>query len=293
MNGQRTFLLQSFLPDVYLKLVEEARCAHILLVPSLYRRLLKEPYLEKMDKSALRFCIIGGEPSPDELLAEIEAGFGVPVATAYSMTECLSGIAHMRRDLFTGVKRGSCGKQFFGELSLRDAAGNEQAQSGELWIRNATVHACYQDSALNEERLQDGWFKSGDLFHRDAQGNYFHRGRVDDMFICNGKNIYPVEIENLLLAHPGVESACAAPVTLPGKGPVPAVLIVANATVSEAELRQLCLLRGPSHAVPQYIQFVDALPLLGPGKTDRLNAQALLQRGATESALPPRNIASG
>ena len=289
MNGQRTYLLSSFLPEPYLRLVEEVRCAHILLVPSLYRSLLKEPYLRKMDKSALRFCIIGGEPSPDDLLAEIEQAFGVPVLTVYSMTECLSGIAHMRRDLFAHVTRGSCGKQFFGELSLRDADGNEQLQSGELWVRNATVHRCYLDPDLNEERLHGGWFRTGDVFFRDADGNYFHRGRVDDMFICNGKNIYPVEIERLLLAHPAVEMVCATAVTLPGKGPVPGVMIVAKSQVSETELQELCLRDGPSHAVPQVIQFGDSLPLLGPGKIDRREVQRRLQQGAV---LPARNLAN-
>jgi acyl-coenzyme A synthetase/AMP-(fatty) acid ligase len=229
-----------------------------------------------MDKSALRFCIIGGEPSPDELLAQIEEAFGAQVVTAYGMTECLCGIGHIRRDLRVGVKRGSCGKQFFGELSLRDAQGHEQAQTGELWVRNASVHACYQDPASNAERLRDGWFRTGDLFFRDADGNYFHRGRADDMFICNGKNIYPIEIERLLLGHPAVTMACAAAVTLPDKGTVPAAMVVAGAPVSEAELQQLCLLRGPSHAVPQLIRFVDALPLVGPGKIDRRTVQHLL-----------------
>jgi long-chain acyl-CoA synthetase len=231
-----------------------------------------------MDKSALRFCIIGGEPAPAELLLEISRAFGVPVTTVYSMTECLSGIAHHRRDLATRVKPGSCGKPFFGEVSLRDSQGREQSEFGELWVRNATVRACYTDPALNEERLHGGWFRTGDLFSRDEDGDYFHRGRADDMFICNGKNIYPVEIEGLLSGHAAVEMACAGPVTLPGKGPVPGVLIVTRSPVTEAELQAYCMRHGASHAVPQVIRFVASLPLLGPGKIDRQGAQRLLQQ---------------
>jgi acyl-CoA synthetase (AMP-forming)/AMP-acid ligase II len=279
LTGQRAFLLSSFVPENYLRLVEETRCAHILLVPSLYRSLLREPYLGKMDKSALRFGIVGGEPCPHELLQQIEHAFSVPLVSVYSMTECLSGIAHHRRDLFSGrVKRGSVGKQFFGELSLRDTQGKEQSSLGELWVRNATVHTCYLDAQLNEERLQHGWFRTGDVFFRDADGEYFYRGRTDDMFVCSGKNIYPIEIEQLLSNHPAVEIACAAPVTLPGKGCVPGVLVIAKASVSEGELQQFCMRHGQSHAVPQVIRFAQSLPLVGPGKVDRRGVQAVLQQ---------------
>src|SRR4029077_3993448 len=119
MSGRRIYLLRYFVPESYLKLVEEIRCSSILLVPSLYRRLLNEPYLRTMDKSALRFCISGGEHCPPELVERIEAELGVPLVRGYSMTECLSGIGHSRRELFSRrIQRGSCGKQLFGELKL-------------------------------------------------------------------------------------------------------------------------------------------------------------------------------
>jgi len=278
MNGRATYLMSFFLPDVYLRLIEEVRCPTILLVPSLYRSLLKERYLQQMDKSALEFCICGGEPCPDDLAARIESAFGVPVITAYGMSECLSGLGHRRHDLFSGrVKRGSCGKQLFGEISLRDAQGREHPDSGELWVRNPTVHRCYTDDSLNEARFSGGWYRSGDLFHRDADGDFFYRGRVDDMFICNGKNIYPQEVELLLMRHPAVEAACAAPVTFGADGPVPAVMIVAREWVSEAAIQDFAMRHGASHAVPQMVLFAQSLPHLGPGKLDRPGVRKLLQ----------------
>jgi long-chain acyl-CoA synthetase len=279
LSGRSTYLMSHFLPDVYLKLIEEVRCASMLLVPSLYRSLLKEPYLRNMDRSALEFCITGGEPCPDDLTAQIESAFGVPVITAYSMTECLSGIGHRRHDLFRRrVKRGSCGKQLFGEISLRDTQGREHPDSGELWVRNPTVHPCYMDASLNDERLRGGWFRTGDLFFRDADGDFFHRGRVDDMFICNGKNIYPMEMELLLMKHPAVEAACAAPVTFATHGPVPAAMIVARYPVSEAAVQDFAMRNGASHAVPQLVVFAESLPLLGPGKLDRIRVKQVLQQ---------------
>ncbi len=278
MNGRRICLLSLFVPELFLKLLEEARCSTVLLVPSLYRALLKEPYLRRMDKSALRFCITGGEACPPELIEQIEAAFGVPLVTAYSMTECLSGIGHTRRELFgRRVKRASCGRQLFGEVKICDPQGAEHPSHGELWVRNETVHPCYPEPHLNESRIRDGWYRTGDLFYRDEEGDFFHRGRADDMFVCNGKNIYPLEIETLLTTHAAVESACAAPVATAGRGTVAAALVVARLPVSESEIQEFFVRAGPSHAIPQLVKFVDAVPTLGSGKIDRRRAAQMLQ----------------
>jgi acyl-CoA synthetase (AMP-forming)/AMP-acid ligase II len=286
MTGRHTFLPSVFIPDVFLRLVEQVRCAFLMLVPSLYRSLLNEPYLQRMDKSAVKFCVTGGEPCPDALAERIEAAFGVPLVMAYSMTECLSGIGHSRRELFSRqVERGSCGKPLFGEVSLRDAQGRPQLEEGELWVRNATVHVCYLDEAMNEDRFRNGWFRTGDLFFKDEDGNFFHRGRADDMFVCNGKNIYPAELEQLLMRHPDVDLACAAPVSMAAKGPVPAVAVSVRRAVRAAELQEFCMLNGPSHAVPQLVLFLETLPIIGPGKIDRQRVGRLLQQ-ACESRTP-------
>lgn len=278
MSGRQTYLMNYFLAKTYLQLLEESRCHHMLLVPSLYGALLREPYLKLADLSALRFCITGGEACPSDLCEQIESAFGVPVVTAYSMTECLSGIGHSRADLFArSVPRGSCGKQLFGELSLRDADGAEQTEIGELWIRNSTVRDCYLDKSMLASRLVNGWFRTGDLFRRDSGGNFFHLGRVDDMFICNGKNIYPAEIELLLLKHPDVEATCVAPVRHKTKGTIPAALAVLRGPASASGIQEFVMKFGSSHIVPQIIVFTTALPLLGPGKIDRLAIQHILQ----------------
>jgi len=278
LSGRASYMMSFFVPRVYLHLIERTQCAAMLLAPSLYRRLLDDSYLQDMDRSALRCCILGGEPCPPDLIRRIEVAFGVPAVIAYSMTECLSGIGHSRREIFAqSVKPGSCGRQLFGEVSLRDTDGALRDDFGELWVRNGTVHPCYLEPEMNEARLRDGWFRTGDLFVRDADGNFFHRGRVDDMFICNGKNIYPLEMELLLQQHPGVEAACAAPVTSQHKGTIPAVLVVASRPLTSRDVQEHFRRNGPIHTLPQVVMFVDALPLLGSGKVDRRQAASLLQ----------------
>jgi acyl-coenzyme A synthetase/AMP-(fatty) acid ligase len=280
MSGRRTYLRSYFTPALYLRLIEEARCSSVMLVPSLYRSVLKEPYLQKMDKSALRFCVTGGESCPPELIEQIETAFGVPLLCVYSMTECLSGIGHGRRELFDRrSKRSSCGRQLFGQLKLCDPQGREHPDSGELWVRNSTVYECYAQPHLNQSRFHNGWYRTGDLFYRDEEGDFFHRGRADDMFICNGKNIYPLEMELLLMRHPAVESACAAPVTSVEKGTIPAALLVPKGSnsISTTEIQEFFMSVGPSHAIPRVVKLVDSMPVLGPGKLDRRRAAQMLQ----------------
>jgi fatty-acyl-CoA synthase len=289
LNGRQSYVMSFFVPHLYLQVIEKARSTTIVLVPSLYRSLLNEPYLERMDRSALRCCILGGEPCPLELLRRIEAAFGVPAVMVYSLTECLSGIGHSRRELLEhNVKPGSSGRQQFGEVSLRHTDGSVREDFGELWVRNGTVHPCYLEPEMNDARLRGGWFRTGDLFARDEDGDFFHRGRVDDMFICNGKNIYPLEMELLLLQRPGIEAACAAPVTSLHKGPVPAVLVVASTPLSSRDVQEHFRRNAAIHTIPQLVIFADALPLLGSGKVDRRQVASLLQAGYDSARENPR-----
>ncbi len=278
LTGCTTQLMSHFLPKTYLQMIARARSSLTMLVPSMYRALLKEQCLRELDFSALRFCMTLGEPCPDELAAQIEASFGATTVSAYGLTECLTGIGHARENLWRGgVKRGSCGTVIFGLVKLLDEHGNDHAELGELWVKNPTVRSCYLDPRLNADRLMDGWFRTGDVFYRDPDGHFFHRGRSDDMFVCNGKNIYPVELERVLMSHPAVELACAAPVQSRRHGTVPGVLIIAKRPVSEVEILDVSARLGPTHAVPKIIEFVDRCPEVGPGKIDRSAARRLLQ----------------
>ncbi len=278
MSGRTTYLMSPFLPEPYLRLLAAARCSLMMLVPSLYRSLLKEPSLPELDLSALRFCMTLGEACSAEFAAQIETAFAATAVSAYGLTECLTGIGHSRQELYAGgVKRGSCGTHCFGEVRLVDEHGQENAGVGELWVRNPTVRECYLDPELNGSRFAQGWFRTKDLFQRDADGHYFHRGRCDDMFVCNGKNIYPAEIEVLLMSHPAIELACAAPVMSKDNRTLPAVLILPRQPITEAEVLEYSAKAGPAHAIPQMIRFATSCPQVGPGKIDRVEAHRLLQ----------------
>jgi acyl-CoA synthetase (AMP-forming)/AMP-acid ligase II len=207
-----------------------------------------------------------------------EQAFNAKFLCAYGMTECLPGFAHHRSDIETGTAPlGSCGKLLFEEVKLVDQNG-ETGNYGELLLRNPTVTRCYLDDGLNDSKIQsDGWLKTGDLFFRNDDGYFFHRGRVDEMFSVNGRNIYPAEIESALVKHPSIEKAFAAPVTDNEGSSLPAVIVQTQSNMTDAEIVAFFIQKGASHALPKVILTVKRLPELSVGKTDRRACKAMLQ----------------
>ena len=105
-----------------------------------------------------------------------------------------------------------------GECKLLDAEGRVSESYGKLWVRNPGVtHGYHNQPEVNAKRIVDGWLKTGDLFRKDEAGFYYFMGRTDDMFVCGGENVYPIEVESLLLRHPAVGEACVVPVQLRGR----------------------------------------------------------------------------
>lgn len=276
--GRLTHLMSHFLPGRFLQLVEESGSEVLMLVPSMYRALLAEKRMATTDTSRVRYCVAMGEPCTPELSQQIGRAFNATVVTAYGMTECFTGLAHRKQDLLRGdVPHASCGRHLFGEVKLVDESGAENEQFGELWVRNENVRPCYTDENRNAERFHDGWYATRDVFERTAAGDFYHRGRSDDMFICNGRNIYPVEIEAVLGRHPAIAQVCAAPVRTRDDKTLPAVLVMARAELAESEVLDFAARHGPSHAVPRVVSFVEQLPVVGPGKVNRIEVRRLLQ----------------
>lgn len=275
--GRPTYVLEHFNPRLLLRLVESAGVRFLVLVASMYSRLLKEEELiRSLDLSSLEFCVAVGEPCPPSLVTRFRSAFGVQLLVGYGLTECLPGIIHSRSDIKSGsIPALSCGKLVFGEAKLIDERGRENPREGVLWIRNDTVYRCYEDDALNEAMLEDGWYRTKDVFARDADGHYYHRGRADDMFVCNGKNVYPAEVEAVLLRHPQIAAACAVPIVL-GERVAPGVVVKARGEITETDIVDYMVANAPSHVLPARLRIVDELPSLGIGKIDRKACAALL-----------------
>ena len=153
-----------------------------------------------------------------------------------------------------------------------DAQGHD-AEEGVLWQRTPANMSGYlgMPERTREVLTADGWYISGDVFRRDADGAYFFVGRADDMFVCGGENVFPGEVEHLLEQHPDIAQACVVPVPdeIKGEKPFAFVVLKPGSTLTEDDIKSYALEQGPAYQHPRRVCFVDALPLAGPNKVDR------------------------
>jgi long-chain acyl-CoA synthetase len=279
--GGSVVILPNFEPRRFLETLARYRCTQAGGVPAVFTRLLQHrDLIERLDFSALKSLKLGSAPVQEELMEQVQAAFGCEVGESYGLTE---GGPVMIGPPLDGrkVRFGSCGVAWpEGEIKLLDADGEEDEHFGELWVRNPGVTpGYYRLPEVNARRLRDGWLATGDLFYRDDDGFLYFKGRTDDMFNSGGENIYPKEVENLLLSHPEVYDAAVVPVAHPVKGHVPVAMVMrqAGSAVTEAELKQYCLDNGPAYAHPRRIRLVEEMPLSGAAKIDRTQVQRELE----------------
>jgi len=273
----------------YLQALAKYRCTYSRGVAAVFTMFLQHrDEIKKLDLSALRSMSIGSAVVTPELLDAVERALpGVKTSESYGLTE---GGSPFRAPLDKRlVPRGSVGvKGPEIEIKLTDPNGVENPDFGELWIRCPYVCLGYHNQPeITKQKLVDGWLRTGDILERDAEGFYYFRSRIDDMFSCGGENVYPKEVENLLFTHPDVSNVVVTPVPHPVKGFVPAAMVIVRegASIEAPDLKTFCLENGPAYAHPRHIQIVPALPLNGAGKIDRNIARALMTESyAKESA---------
>ena len=270
--GASVVVLPGFSPAPFLRALSEYRCTQVGAVPAVFAMALDHmDLIAELDFSALRKVTLGSAPVQPELMYAVERAFDVEVSESYGLTEggpVMIGPAPGGRR----APKGSCGAAWpEGEIKLvRD--GSEDPEYGELWVRNPGVTTGYHNlPEVNAARIRDGWLATGDLFFRDGDGFYYFRGRTDDMFNSGGENIYPKEVEDLLLSHPDVLDAVVVPVPHALKGAVPAaaVRLGSEASVTAESLKRYTLERGPAYAHPRRIVLLEEIPLTGVGKVDR------------------------
>lgn len=286
LAGGSFVILHGFDPVRVIEAIERHRVTFMTGVPAMYKMILAQTEaLARHDVSSVRYVICGSAEVPEELSGEFEHVFQAPMAESYGLTEGgpVPIINHRGRPL----KRGSCGTAFPGcdvKLVAEDGVTEvENNQAGELVTRNPGLAAGYwKRPEASAEKFRDGWLYTGDLMRRDANGYYFFLGRRDDMINVAGENVYPKEVEDLLLRHPGVLDACVVPMPHAAKGSVPVAFVVADegSAGDENKLKAFALEHGAPYAHPRRVFFLDALPLGGTGKIDR----AALTRHAADKA---------
>lgn len=282
--GASAVILPRFEPRMMLQALSDYECTDTGGVPAMYRMMLAEEELLASLKFPKLECLeMGSAVVGAELLNAVEKAFGADVEEAYGLTE---GGGPLRSPLDgRPVPRGSCGVPA-PEVSVKMVGEDGKANDshGEFWVKSPAVLAGYNNRPdLNEERLTDGWLHTGDIFRKDEDGFYFFMGRIDDQFSCGGENIYPKEVELLLVQHPDIIDAVVMPIAHDVKGLAPAALVTVRpgSNCSEDSIKAFTLEHGAAYAHPRRVFIIDALPVGGTGKVDRPAAKKIIEDSIT------------
>ncbi len=278
--GGKVLLQRRFDPEVTLGLLAEHRITNAFLLPTMLKMMLAVPGWDGHDLRSLRFIGAGGEPVP-EAITRAFGGLGIPVLNAYGLTETADGTTVVRpRD--AASKPANCVGTPLTMVDVRiaDEAGHDVGPgvAGEILHRGpSVVNAYWKRPEESARAFRDGWFRTGDRAFRDAEGFIHFLGRGDDMIISGGENVYPAEIEEVILGHPAV--ADVAIVGIPderwGQTIKAVVALKPGATVSEGELTEHVKGKLSPFKRPRLLEFTDALPKMGSGKLDRVRIRAL------------------
>jgi fatty-acyl-CoA synthase len=271
--GGRTILCQGFDVDQTFDLVESGGITHLVGVPTMYLLMQQHPRWESTDFSRLRLVISGGAPCPLPVMERFWER-GIDFKTGYGLTEAAGNNFWLPREQVLR-KPGSVGFPLFHidmRISAPDGGECGADEVGELLIRGPHVFAGYwRQPEATAQVLRDGWLHTGDLARRDAEGFYSIVGRLKEMFISGGENVYPAEVEGALHAHPAVAEAAVVAVPDATWGEVGRAVVVLERGCAPAHGELLDFLgeRLARYKVPRSITFVDALPKTAIGKVDR------------------------
>ena len=297
-RGACTVLLPSERFDAPLawKLIAEQCITNLFLVPTILKLLVEDPAVDQHDHSALRYVVYAGAPMYREDQKYALGKLGKVLVQYFGLGEVTGNITILPPDLHDledgpEVKQGTCGYARTGmEISIRDDKGAllPSGATGEICLIGPAVFAGYYNNPeANEKAFVDGWFRTGDLGYLDDDGFLFITGRASDMYISGGSNIYPREIEEKILQHPGVAEVAVLGVPDPKWGEVGVAVCVPAQAVSESELLAFLRDRISSYKVPKRIFFWDSLPKSGYGKiTKKLVREALAARGCLDGKEP-------
>ena len=268
-RGLAHVLMRSFDPNRVWELIGQERINNALLVPAMLGACAAVHDPDKHNHSTLRWILSGAAPVPKSLI-EHYATMNIEVHQVYGLTETC-GPACLTTPEDALRKAGSTGKAFFHTdvvIARPDGTQCGVGESGEVLIRGGHVMTGYWNRPdATAEAIVDGWFHSGDVAVYDDEGFIYIQDRIKDMIISGGENVYPAEIENVILSHPGVGDVSVIGVPHEKWGETPLACVVkADPSLDEKEVINYCDGKLARFKMPTAVRFVDVIPRNASGK---------------------------
>ncbi|MEV0598056.1 o-succinylbenzoate--CoA ligase [Streptomyces sp. NPDC050315] len=279
LKGGTCVLVESFDAEATFDLIAEHGITFMFGVPTMYERIARSPRWPAADLSSLRILTCGGSPVSGPLIAAYQER-GLTFQQGYGMTEAAPGALFLDGEHAVS-KAGSAGvPHFFTDVRVvrPDLTAAGIGETGEVLVRGPNVMPGYW--GLPEESaaaFADGWFRTGDAARVDADGYVTVVDRLKDMIISGGENVYPAEVENALLAHPGIAECAVIGVPDERWGEVPRAVVVAREGCALDPAEVLAALAGQlaKYKIPKSVVVADELPRTASGKLLKPRVRAL------------------
>jgi len=260
-KGARVILERQFDAGRVLRLIAEKRVTTMMGVPPVYLFLSQHPAFADADLSSLERAVVGGAPMP-EVLLDTWAARGCAIVQGYGLTEAAPNVLCLPSE--DAVRKLGCAGKPYPFVDVRLSGESE------LQVRGPNVFPGYwrNDAATAEAFTSDGWLRTGDIAEADDEGFYRIKGRLKDMYISGGENVYPAEVEAVLHEHPHVTDAAVVGVPDERWGEIGLAFVVADG-VGDEELIAFCSDRLARFKVPRSIHFVPEIPRNSLGKIQK------------------------
>ncbi|WP_456274947.1 AMP-binding protein [Bacillus sp. AK031] len=284
--------VQEFNPLTVLQTIQDEKCTGLHGVPTMFIAELNHPDFDKYDLSSLRTGIMAGSNCPIEVMKGVIERMGADEITiAYGQTESSPVITQTRTDDPIELRVESVGRALPNvEVKIVQPGTNQElphGQQGELCTRGYHVMKGYYNNpdATSEAIDADGWLHTGDLAVMDENGYCKITGRLKDMIIRGGENIYPREIEEFLYTHPKVldVQVVGIPDEVYGEEVMAWIIPKEDQNVTAEEMREYCKGKISRHKIPRYIEFTDAYPMTASGKIQKFRLREEAEKKALHS----------
>ena len=289
---------KSFDPETVLRTIQEHRVTNMFAAPTMIKRLIDSPAIDRYDHSSLKYLNYGGAPMLVEDLMDAMRKLGPCLVQLYGQAESpmtITYLSHddhvldgdsdqMKRLASAGIPRTDV------EVKIVDPDGNElpPGETGEIVTRSDLVMKGYwRAPEATAEALRDGWLHTGDMGYMDERGYLFLMDRSKDMIISGGENIYPREIEEVIVGHPAVREVAVIGVPDPqwGEEIKAIVSLVPGSNVTEIELVDFCTEHIARYKKPRSVEFVDELPKNNYGKIVKRELREKYWKGRTSRVI--------